>query len=248
MRIIISPAKKMQEDRENTLPLSQPAFLREARQVKDYLQALTLEQQTRLWGCNDEIAQLNHERLLAMDRETFRSPALLAYQGIQYQYMAPVVFADEELAYISRHLRILSGFYGLLRPLDGVVPYRLEMQAKAQVAGTKNLYAFWGDKLYKALLDESRIVVNLASKEYSKAITPHLTPQDQLITCTFGELAGEKIVQKGVYVKIARGEMVRYLVQAGSDDPEVLQQFHGSGGYQYDAARSTPEEWVFLKK
>ena len=110
--------------------------------------------------------------------------------------MAPVVFADQELAYISRHLRILSGFYGLLRPLDGVVPYRLEMQAKAQVAGTKNLYAFWGDKLYKALLDESRIVVNLASKEYSKAITPHLTPQDQLITCTFGELAGEKIVQK----------------------------------------------------
>lgn len=90
--------------------------------------------------------------------------------------------------------------------------------------------------------------MNLASKEYSKAITPHLTPQDQLITCTFGELAGEKIVQKGVYVKIARGEMVRYLAQEGSDDPEVLQQFHGSGGYQYDAARSTPEEWVFLKK
>ena len=136
------------------------------------------------------------------------TPALLSYDGIQYTYMAPAVFEDGQYDYVQDHLRILYGFYGVVKPLDGVVPYRLEMQAKAAVSGCKNLYDFWDDSLYWEVIDDSRIIVNLASKEYSRCIEKYLRPDDRYITCNFGELEGNKVVQKGVYAKMARGEMV----------------------------------------
>ena len=109
-----------------------------------------------------------------MDLQSSLTPALLAYDGIQYTYMAPAVFEDGQFDYVQEHLRILSGFYGVVKPMDGVVPYRLEMQAKAVVDEYKNLYDFWGDDLYREVMDESRILVNLASKEYSKCIEKYL--------------------------------------------------------------------------
>lgn len=123
------------------------------------------------------------------------------YDGIQYTYMAPIVFEDGHYDYVQEHLRILSGFYGVVKPMDGVVPYRLEMQAKAAVDGCKNLYDFWGDDLYREVVDDSHILIGLASKEYSKCIEKYLQPEDRYITCVFGEPEGEKIVQKGVYCK-----------------------------------------------
>jgi cytoplasmic iron level regulating protein YaaA (DUF328/UPF0246 family) len=96
--------------------------------------------------------------------------------------------------------------------MDGVVPYRLEMQAKATAGGCRNLYEFWGDDLYREVMDDSRILINLASKEYSKCIEKYLRPEDRYITCVFGELAGEKVVQKGVYAKMARGETLRPVI------------------------------------
>ena len=146
-----------------------------------------------------------------MDLTKNLTPALLAYDGIQYTYMAPAVFEDGQFDYVQEHLRILSGFYGVVKPLDGVVPYRLEMQAKAAVSGHKNLYDFWGDSLYQEVMDESGILINLASKEYSKCIEKYLRPEDRYITCIFGELEGGRVVQKGVYAKMARGEMVRFM-------------------------------------
>jgi hypothetical protein len=136
-----------------------------------------------------------------LDLQNNLTPAILSYEGIAYQYMAPAVFENEQIDYVQEHLRILSAFYGVLKPMDGVTPYRLEMQAKASVAGYDNLYDFWGDKLYEAVRDETGVIVNLASKEYAKCIEKYLTPQDTYITCTFGEMSGDRIVTKGTYAR-----------------------------------------------
>ena len=175
------------------------------------------------------------------------TPAILAYDGIQYASMAPAVFEDSQFDYVQRHLRILSGFYGVLRPMDGVAPYRLEMQAKARVAGTKNLYEFWGDDLYREVVDDSRIIVNLASVEYSRCVERFLSPGDRFITCVFGELERGRVVQKGVYAKMARGDMARYMAEIKVEVPEQLKAFDRSG-YRFDEERSTDAEYVFIRR
>ena len=151
MRIVISPAKKMNIDLDSFAPEGLPLFLPEAERLKEVLQKMTPRQLQTLWRCSDTLAAQNVERLASMDLYHRLTPAVLAYEGIQYQYMAPGVFSAEQLDYIREHLRILSGFYGLLRPFDGVTPYRLEMQAKLPVDGCSDLYGFWGAKLADVL-------------------------------------------------------------------------------------------------
>ena len=125
MKLIISPAKKMNQ-REDELEISgMPPFMEQTGQILQYMRGLTRGEAQKLWKCNDSIADLNYKRFLHMDLNSRLTPAILSYEGIQYQYMAPSVFQSGELYYIQNHLRILSGFYGILRPLDGIVPYRL---------------------------------------------------------------------------------------------------------------------------
>ena len=245
MRFVISPAKKMVD--EAALPHQDlPVFIERTERLRDWMRSLSYAEQKKLWACSDAIAEQNAERLEHMDLRRNLTPALLAYDGIQYTYMAPAVFEDGHLAYVQEHLRILSGFFGVLKPFDGVVPYRLEMQAKAAVDGFSNLYDFWGDSLYREVIDDDRIIVNLASKEYSKAIEKYLQPEDTYITCVFGELADGKIMQKGVYAKIARGEMVRYLASVQASEPEQIKQFAWSD-YTFDEKRSTNTSFVFVR-
>ena len=115
--------------------------------------------------------------------------------------MAPGVLESQALDYLQAHLRILSGFYGVLRPFDGVTPYRLEMQAKLAVEGAKNLYEFWGDRLAQTLAEEDGWVLNLASKEYSRAVAPHLPQGTELITCRFGIWKNSKLAERGTQCK-----------------------------------------------
>ena len=161
--------------------------------------------------------------------------------------MAPTVFETEMFHYVQEHLRILSGFYGILKPMDGVTPYRLEMQAKLELNGAKNLYAYWGDRLYKELRDSSGIIVNLASKEYSKCIEKYLQAEDSYITCNFFEEVQGKLVQKGVYCKMARGEMVRFMAENRIEKPEEIKQF-AVMGYRFSEELSSKKEYVFLRK
>lgn len=247
MKIITSPAKKMVVDTDSLPVQSEPVFLKDTEKIKNYIQTLSYGEAKKLWGCNDKIAELNFARFREMDLHRNLTPAVLSYEGIQYQYMAPVVFTDDALLYIQEHLRIISGFYGVLKPLDGVVPYRLEMQAKAEVEGRDNLYDFWGDKIYRNVLDEDRIIINLASKEYSKCIEHYLKPDDIFITCVFGELKEGKVIQKGTLAKMARGEMVRYMAENHVNDLEQLKEFTGLG-YQYEKEISKEREYIFLKK
>lgn len=249
MKIIISPAKKMNIDTD-TLPYQElPQLLEETDKIMHWMKTLTYEEAKKLWSCNDKIAELNYRRFQEMDLVQNLTPAVLSYEGIQYQYMAPGVFTKEELIYIQKHLRILSGFYGILKPFDGVVPYRLEMQAKAKIEGTKDLYEFWSDRLYEQLQQENedRVILNLASKEYYKCIEKYKREGDVFLTCIFGEWKGDKIIQKGTQAKMARGEMVRFMAEKSITNPLEIKEFRRLG-YCFHEELSSPKEYVFVKE
>ena len=246
MRIILSPAKKMQHDENGPAYRDLPVFLSDAEKIKDSLKEKSFSELKALWACNEKITEQNIERLSSMDLREKLTPAILSYDGIAYQYMAPTVFETEMLSYVQEHLRILSGFYGIVRPMDGVTPYRLEMQAKLEVDGAKNLYDYWGDRLYKEVRDSSGIIINLASKEYSKCIEKYLQPGDRYISCNFFEEQEGKLVQKGVYCKMARGEMVRFMAENRVEEPEGIKDF-AVMGYRYAKELSSEKEYIFVR-
>ena len=246
MRIILSPAKKMRYDENGPEVRDLPVFLSDAEKIKDSLKEKSFSELKALWACNEKITEQNIERLSSMDLRVKLTPALLSYDGIAYQYMAPTVFETEMLSYVQEHLRILSGFYGIVRPMDGVTPYRLEMQAKLEVDGAKNLYDYWGDRLYKEVRDGSGIIINLASKEYSKCIEKYLQPGDRYISCNFYEEQEGKLVQKGVYCKMARGEMVRFMAENRIEEPEGIKHFSVMG-YRFSEELSSEKEYIFVR-
>lgn len=245
MRIILSPAKKMRFD--DGLPwVDYPVFLNRTQYLLEVLRGMDDAALKQLWKCNDQIAALNVARLERMDLRKNLTPAILAYEGIAYQHMAPGVFTDRELDYVQEHLRILSGFYGILRPFDGVTPYRLEMQAKLSVDGAKDLYAFWGTSLAQALLNETDCIVNLASKEYSVAVSKYVPDSVRFLTCTFGEMKNGKVMEKATMCKMARGEMVRYMAQNQIKNAEDVKSFDLLD-FHYAPEHSDDKNFVFLR-
>lgn len=302
MKIIISPAKKMKISELDIPHKGYPLFVESGTEensaflegglnlsgktecLLQYLKSLSFLELKELWACNEDLARENSERIDQMDLKSNCSPAILSYEGIQYQYMAPSVMEASQLAYLQSHLRILSGFYGVVKPLDGVVPYRLEMQAKAKIGTSKNLYDFWGEDIWTALLLEEieerlqkerekslenenpMLILNLASKEYAKCIEKYL-PKDRIlrkkimwkdelkelsfpiryISCGFYEKSGEKLVQKGVYAKMARGEMVRFLAENKIENAEEIKGFKGLD-FNFEDKLSTEDQYIFLRK
>lgn len=247
MRIILSPAKKMNVDTDTLEHQGLPIFLDETQEILDWLRKQTNADLQKLWGCNDIIAEQNIKRIKEMDLRKRLTPAILAYEGIAYQYMAPAVFEDSCFDYVQEHLRILSGFYCVLKPMDGVTPYRLEMQAKAAIGGCRDLYEFWGSKLYDEVRDDSGVIINLASKEYSKCIEKYLKSDDCYITVTFGEMVNGKLVTKGTYAKMARGEMVRFMAENKITEPKEISRFDRLG-YVYREDLSGDTEIVFERR
>ena len=246
MRIIIAPAKKMVVDTDSFAVDGLPVFLEQTERLKAALQRMSPSELQALWKCNDAIAKLNTERLSAMDLRRRLTPALVSYEGIQYQYMAPGVMETAQLDYLREHLLILSGFYGLLRPFDGVTPYRLEMQAKLSVGDCRDLYEFWGDTLARQLASETDFVLNLASKEYSRAVEPHLPKSVRFLTCTFGEHKDGKVIEKGTMCKMARGQMVRWLAENNVTSWADIRAFDQLG-YRFQPELSSENHDVFLK-
>ena len=247
MRIIISPAKKMNMDTDSLPIRALPRFLGRTEELLALLRAMSPEELKALWKCNDRLVRLNVERLADMNLRSQLTPAILAYEGIQYQYMAPGVFTGEELEYVQEHLRILSGFYGVLRPFDGVLPYRLEMQARLKTPEGKDLYEFWGDTLAAEVFGETDCVVNLASREYSQCLSRYVPSGARFITCVFGERKDGKIVEKGTMCKMARGEMVRYLAENRAEDPEQMRDFDRLQ-YRFSPAHSDGHTYTFIRE
>ncbi len=243
MKIIISPAKRMMY--EDIISHKQlPVFLDRAEMLMKYLKSLSYDELKKLLVCNDEIAALNYKRYANMDLRKNLTPAILSYDGIQYKYMAPQVFDDSYFDYIENHLRILSGFYGVLKPFDGITPYRLEMQARLKTDFCKNLYDFWGTDIYSAVKDE--LILNLASDEYAKTVRKHIEPGIRFVDCIFGEMTGGKVREKGVYVKMARGEMVRFMAENNICDINDIKKFDRLG-FSYSERLSEENKFIFLK-
>lgn len=253
LQIIISPAKKMNILPEYDCSLTVPALLRQTEALYDILREMNLAKLKSLWKCSDKLAVQNYERLQTLRPDRNLTPAILAYEGIQYQYIAPGVFTDSQWEYVSRHLRILSGLYGVLRPTDGIIPYRLEMQAKLQTDSTKDLYAYWSSSLADEITGALRSdpatppqLVNLASAEYSRAVLPWLPGDITCITCIFGELSDGQVKVKATQAKMARGEMVRWMAEHQIRHAEDIRAFDGLG-YQFCKKRSSEQDYVFLK-
>lgn len=246
MKIIISPAKKMRVDNDTFVPLSKPEFLHKTFKLKEALSQMNLPALQKLWECNDEIAALNFKRLQNMNLERNLTPAVFAYDGLQYQHLAPNVLEEAALDYLQKHLRILSGFYGVLRAFDGVVPYRLEMQARLACDGYKNLYAFWNSLLYYELTKDDGEILNLASKEYSKAVEPFVTEQVRFVTCVFGTYVNGKLKVKATEAKMARGEMVRLCAENNVQSVDEVKAYNVRG-YIFNEELSSETEFVFVK-
>lgn len=248
MKIIISPAKKMNIDDDIFEYRSKPVFFEQAEEIMNYMKNLSYDECKTIWKCSDKLAQVNYDRVVNMDLNYRLTPALFSYEGIQYQYMGARVLSRDALEYLQDNLRILSGFYGILKPLDGVVPYRLEMQSKFINYKNKDLYEYWSDKIANSLFEETNLIINLASKEYSKCVEKYLknSPGTKFITCVFGEIKGDKVIEKGTLAKMARGEMVRYLAQNKICDLEGLKRFDKLE-YKYSQEKSNEKTYVFIK-
>ena len=239
MKIIISPAKRIQEESIYLEPQDHCLFPQQTQKIIDELKKLNPSELQNLLGCSFSIAQKAWNDTQKLDLSEKGVPALLAFDGIQYQKMAPSVMSDEQLLYLQNHLYILSALYGSLRPLDGIQPYRLELENRL-IIENQLLPAYWQETCASLLQGEE--ILDLTSRQYSKLI-----PKTKLIRCFFMEEEANQRREKGVYVKMARGAMVRFLAENKIEKIEEAKQF-SEMGYVFDEIASDSAHYVFVRK
>ncbi len=254
MLTVISPAKTLDyETAPTTRRATQPEFIEQAEALVDDARALSPEDIAGLMGVSDNIAELNHSRFM-----NFSTPfsldnakqAVLAFKGDVYTGLDAESLDSTQLRFAQKHLRILSGLYGMLRPLDLMQPYRLEMGLKFDNRGGSNLYQFWGDRITESLNRDigksgSKVLVNLASNEYFKSVHAKALDAD-IITPVFKDLRGGKYKMISFFAKKARGQMARFIIEKSLNDPAGLKRFR-TDGYRYNKAESTARDWVFTR-
>ncbi|MAT92501.1 MAG: peroxide stress protein YaaA [Halioglobus sp.] len=254
MLTVISPAKTLDFDsRPTTRRATQPQFLERSAALVDDARALSPADIRSLMGVSENIAELNHQRFMnwgtpfSLDNA---KQAILAFKGDVYTGLEAETLNAKQLGFAQQHLRILSGLYGLLRPLDLMQPYRLEMGLKFANSGGKNLYEFWGDDLTAAIDAQlgksgSRVLVNLASNEYFRSLKARSLDAD-IVTPVFRDLKNGKYRVISFFAKKARGQMARYIIDNELNDPDGLKKFRRDG-YRYNRAESTARELVFTR-
>jgi len=255
MLALISPAKKLNFDFDPVIgPHTQPDFLSEAEKLVVSARKLSRAQLAQTMKLSAPLAELNWERFKAFhtpfDTDNARQAALV-FNGDTYQGLDAHSLSAQDLEYAQSHLRILSGLYGFLRPLDLIQPYRLEMGARFKPARRNDLYDFWGTQISDAVNEtlaghKEETVINLASNEYFKAVKPKAL-KGRLLTMAFKEIKDGEARMIGTFAKQARGMMARYIIQNRIESSEGLKDFN-SGGYKYQAAQSDDSVWVFTRK
>lgn len=255
MIFLISPAKKLDFSASAAPQLhTQPALLPESQKLVKSLARLSAPKLMDLMGISSNLAQLNFERF-----QEFTVPftpenakqALLAFKGDVYQKMEVDSYEASEFEFAQQHLRILSGLYGLLKPLDLIQPYRLEMGTRFQNRRGKNLYEFWGARITKALSQAlaesgSNVLINVASNEYFKSIQSKKLAA-RVITPSFKDERNGVYKSIFLFVKHARGAMCDFAIKEKITDPEHLKAFEGMG-YSFNESLSTEDNWVFTRK
>ncbi|WP_055071443.1 peroxide stress protein YaaA [Clostridium massiliamazoniense] len=252
MIAILSPAKTIDESNFNIeLNVTTPRFLEDSKIIMDQLKELEIPELSKLMKINDNLAELNYIRNQSWKifDGSSKKPAVLSFKGEAYRGLDAENFTTEELEYCNDNLRILSGLYGSLRPLDGILPYRLEMGTKLPVKDKKNLYEFWKENLTASMHRDlknhkEKFIVNLASEEYSKVIN---LKEFDVITPIFKERRGGSFKIVTVYAKKARGMMVRYMAENRVETVDELKEFT-MGGYRYNELLSKGNELVFTRE
>ncbi|MGP1364998.1 peroxide stress protein YaaA [Neisseria sicca] len=255
MFFVLSPAKNLNEKAPTPVKeFTQPDLLAEAEILMRQLRELAPQQIAELMHVSDKIALLNAER--NAEWHTPFTPdnakqAVFMFNGDVYEGIAADTLKPEQIQYLQQHVRLLSGLYGVLRPLDLMQPYRLEMGTAFANTRGKNLYEFWGDIITDLLNDTlaqagSDILINLASQEYFKSVNTKKL-KARLITPVFKDEKNGKYKIISFYAKRARGLMVRYAAEHNITDPEMLKNFDYEG-YSFNAAASNESEWVFMRK
>lgn len=201
-------------------------FIDKTKEILARLTELDKNELTKLWKCNANKVDELINFMLKEDLTKDLTPAIFTFDGLVFKNINPRSFNDSEINYIKDNLRIISGFYGVLQPFDGIIKYRLEMQSKLNIDSFNNLYDFWGDLIYKEIIDDSHIIINLASKEYSKSIEPYLSNKDTFITISFLDNVKGEYVAKNTYSKMTRGLMVNYLVKNEISNIEDIKNFN----------------------
>ncbi len=255
MLIVISPAKTL--DYTTPSPTNQhtvPDFIGRSAKLVDILKRFSPADIAALMDVSDPLAELNASRYAQWSKKfTTRNAkqAIMAFNGDVYEGLDAGSLTQRQLDYAQSHLRILSGLYGVLRPLDLMQPYRLEMGTRLANAEGKDLYAFWGNTVTEALnqviaTQRAKALISLASDEYFRAVKPRLLTVP-VITPVFEDWKNGKYKVISFYAKRARGLMTRYAAVNGIADPERLKHFD-SEGYAFNAAHSTDTTWVFRRK
>ena len=254
MLFLLSPAKTLDyETPLRPLPLTEPAYADRAERLVQVLRRKSARQVAGLMDLSDKLAALNVERYAAwtaQHTELNSRPAILAFDGDVYDGLRASTLGDEDLAWAQDHLCILSGLYGLLRPLDRMQPYRLEMGTSLVVGKARNLYQYWGGEIAEALNarlqgERSPVVVNLASQEYFRSVQLDRL-QARVVECVFEDWKGGQYKVISFFAKKARGLMARYAIQHRARTPQALEKFH-LDGYSYAAAASDPDRLVFRR-
>lgn len=255
MLMVLSPAKTLDYDTPpHTKHHTQPDFLAQSQQLISILREKSPADIARLMSISDALATLNvgryHDWNPGFTPDNAKQ-AVLAFMGDVYEGLDAASLNDGQLDYLQQHLRILSGLYGLLRPLDLMQPYRLEMGTRLANPHGANLYAFWGERItdaLNALLDatDNPVLINLASDEYFKAVKPARL-HGRLISPVFQDYKNGQYKIISFYAKQARGLMARWGALHGVDTPEALQDFN-LGGYRFDSGESDTQRWVFRRR
>ncbi len=249
MLIVVSPAKKMDMVAAPEYPATVPSFPSETQELISVARDLDVGALQKLMHISENLAKLNTDRFRDFG-EMEQKQAALAFAGDTYQGLEAGSLDLDEMDWAQDHLRILSGLYGLLRPLDEIQPYRLEMGSRLKTERGKSLYDFWGTKISEALNTQADamgadVLINCASQEYFGAV--HLGAlKPRVITPVFMEEKDGTPKIVSFYAKHARGAMARYIIQRRLTDPAGLQDFD-AGGYRYRADMSEGDKWVFLR-
>ncbi len=249
MLVVVSPAKKLDMSPADGIKTTQPAFRDRAEELATLARGLSAAQLKKMMHISDALADLNVGRFASFG-EMARKPAALAFAGDTYTGLEAASLDPDELDWAQDHLRILSGLYGLLRPLDEIEPYRLEMGSRMQTPRGKTLYDYWGTSLAEALNDQAKatdssVLINCASQEYFGAV-PSEALALPVITPVFKEWRDGKLTIISFYAKQARGAMARFIIQNRVSDPAALKNFD-AGGYRFDASESDATTFVFVR-
>ncbi|MDA1155271.1 MAG: peroxide stress protein YaaA [Proteobacteria bacterium] len=252
MLVVISPAKSL-DMTPVQISATAPAFQDDALRLAKTARGLSLGDLKSLMAISDDLARLNRDRFAAFAADPAPEavkPAALAFNGDTYQGLEAKTLSADDLHWAQDHLGILSGLYGLLRPLDGVQPYRLEMGSKLKTRRGASLYEYWGDTIAKALNARAAdvgtdLLVNCASQEYFGAVDRKALKL-RVITPSFMEVKDDKPRIVSFFAKRARGAMARFIVENRLTDAQAIKDFT-SGGYAYDANLSDGDTWVFVR-